>query len=321
MKQKKHTVIAGAGSIGCFTGGLLLHASQNVSFLGRDRTKQELLENDLKLTDYTGTEISISPDALKISTTPDVLELADIILVTVKSGSTNEIAQQIKANAPSHAIIVSLQNGIGNTDILRKILPDFDVRAGMVPFNVVQKGNGWFHRGTSGNIVIERGSNRIPEFNASEHLTVKTSANIENIQWGKLLINLNNALNALSGLTLLDQLSNRSWRIKMADQVQEALAVLKAAGIQPDPPAPVSAWVIPHILRLPTPVFRLIAKQMISIDPEARSSMWEDIQRGRKTEIDELQGEIIRLGEKHGTETPINLKVRDQILELESSSD
>jgi 2-dehydropantoate 2-reductase len=62
---------------------------------------------------------------------------------------------------------------------------------------------------------------------------------------------------------------------------------------------------VPAILRLPDALFRLVAARMLQVDPEARSSMWEDLKRGRKTEIDYLQGEIIALGQRHGVGTPL----------------
>lgn len=104
----------------------------------------------------------------------------------------------------------------------------------------------------------------------------------------------------------------------MADQMREALTVLKIAKIEAKPPSPVAAWLIPHILRLPTPLFKIIAKQMLSIDPYARSSMWEDLEQGRKTEISELQGKIIELAEKHKVKSPINQRVMEKIREAES---
>ena len=136
--------------------------------------------------------------------------------------------------------------------------------------------------------------------------------------WGKLLINLNNAVNALSGLTIYEQLNDTEWRRKFAEQMDEALLAMKAAGISPKPPAPLPAGMIPHILRLPTPLFRLVAKKMLTIDPKARTSMAEDMRQGRKTEIEELQGEIMRLGEANGVDTPAIRKVFDEIRNAES---
>ena len=170
-----------------------------------------------------------------------------------------------------------------------------------------------FHRATSGEIVIESGPGSIgTQLNTSE-LPISESDQIEAVQWGKLVINLNNALNALSGLTLQNQLLDRNWRRLMADQMTEALRVLKRADIDIVSTTPVPAWVMPHILRLPTPVFSRIAAKMLTIDPSARTSMTYDLMAGRATEIDDLQGEIIKLGHEQGIPTPINSRVSDLI--------
>lgn len=320
MNAEPRIVVAGAGSIGCFVGGLMLANGRDVSFLGRERIAGELKTHGLTLTDYAGLETHIAPVHIDIDVAPQVLAKADVILVTVKSGATFEIANLIATHAPPSAIVISLQNGVRNAETLRKALPEMDVRAGMVPFNVVHLADGHFHRGTSGGLVVETGTPDIARTLQSEHLQASSSADMEAVQWGKLLINLNNGLNALSGIPLVEQLSQRGWRKKFAEQMDEAIAVLSAEGIEPSPPSPVPAWMVPHILRLPTFLFRLVAKQMLAIDPQARSSMWEDIRLGRKTEIDELQGEIVRLGEKHGIPTPANRRVMQQIREIERTA-
>lgn len=312
-------IIAGAGSIGCFVGGLLLSGGRDVCFFGRARITEQLKEFGLTLTDFTGmhVEIKVPENALTIS--PKDLSKADIILVCVKGSATPTIAEQIKIHAKPSAIVVSLQNGVRNAEVLREHLDGWDVRAGMVPFNVVQLGEGKFHRGTSGDIIVESG---IPEFGdilTVHHLVTQINADMQSVLWGKLLLNLNNALNALSDLPLVEQLGDQVWRRKFANLMTEALMVIRAEGINPKPPSPVPAWIIPHILRLPTPLFRIIAKQMLSIDPKARSSMWEDLQQGRKTEIDDFQGEIIRLGEKHRIPTPLNSATHDEIIERENA--
>ncbi|MEM7067291.1 MAG: 2-dehydropantoate 2-reductase [Pseudomonadota bacterium] len=314
-------VVAGAGSIGCFVGGTLLAAGRSVSFLGRDRIAEELNGNGLRLTDYTGMEQSVSADKIAISTDPTILQKAEVVFVTVKSGATQEMAELIREHTKTSATIVSLQNGISNSETLRDTLKEFDVRAGMVPFNVVQKGNGHFHRATSGDIKVEQGNPEMAELLDVKHLKTIASKDMNSILWGKLLINLNNALNALHGGTLVEQLSDRDQRRRMADQMKEGLKVIKAEGISPNPPAPVPAWVIPHILRLPTPLFRLAAKQMLTIDPQARSSMSDDIELGRKTEIDELQGAIVMLGKKHEIPTPMNEQVMAEIKKLEQRNE
>lgn len=320
MKSDPNIIIAGAGSIGCFVGGLLLAAQRQISFLGRQRISDELLQNGLHLTDYSGLDVRVPNTLIKVKTEPKLLAEANIVLVCVKSSATTAISEEIARYCSTDTVVISLQNGVRNADLLKSKLPAFDVRAGMVPFNVVQMGNGRFHRGTSGEIVVEQSAPELSKYLCTENLQTNPSAQMQSVLWGKLLVNLNNALNALSGVPLVEELSDRKWRTKLASQMAEGLSVLNAEGIKPTPPSPVPAWVLPYILRLPTPIFRSVAKQMLAIDPKARSSMWEDLKHGRKTEIEELQGEIIKLGHKHGIPTPINQQIYDDIKERENAS-
>ncbi|MFA3916431.1 2-dehydropantoate 2-reductase [Ruegeria hyattellae] len=298
-------VIAGAGAIGCFTGGLLAHGGHQVTLLGRARILDAVRENGLTISDFSGLSAHIPAADLTISEDPGCLAEAELVIVTVKTTATAEIAQQIASYAPTDAPVLSWQNGITNADTLRTALPDRDIRAGMVPFNVVPKEAGSYHRATSGDIVIEAGQGALGKILNVPDLAVSESDRIEAVQWGKLLINLNNALNALSGLTLQEQLLDRSWRRLMADQMQEALAVFKAAGIATQSTTPLATWMLPHVLRLPTPLFSRVAARMLTIDPHARTSMAYDLMAGRATEIDTLQGEIIALGQRYGRPTPL----------------
>ncbi|NOD77035.1 MULTISPECIES: 2-dehydropantoate 2-reductase [unclassified Ruegeria] len=306
-------VIAGAGSIGCYCGALLARAGRSVTLLGRAYVLDPIRENGLTVTDFGGLDYTAPAGSLALSQDPTCLGHAELIIVTVKSGATADIADQISTEALPDVPVLSWQNGIENAATLRATLPGRDVRAGMVPFNVVPNGPGTYHRATSGEIVIESGPGDLASRLSSPDLPVLASDQIEAVQWGKLLINLNNALNALSGLTIVDQLTNRDWRILVADQMAEALSVLKAAGHPVASTTPLPAWMTPHILRLPTPLFTRIAARMLTIDPSARTSMAYDLMAERQTEIDSLQGHIIRLGRETGVPTPICTQVSDLI--------
>ncbi len=131
-------------------------------------------------------------------------------------------------------------------------------------------------------------------------LTMRATDNIAGVQWGKLLVNLNNALNALSGLPLRQQLAQRAWRRLLADQIAEGLAAIRAEGIKPVSPTPIPSGWTPSLLRLPDAIFQALLGRTMKIDPEARSSMQEDLQRGRRTEIDYLQGVIVEIADRHG---------------------
>ena len=294
--------MAGAGSIGCFVGGLLAAAGRDVVLLGRERIAAEVREHGLRLTSFEGWSKDVRAE---VTTDPEVLAGASLVLVTVKGGATEEMGRLIGAHAPAGAAVVSLQNGVDNAERLRAVLPGRRVLAGMVSFNVLHRGEGRFHRGTSGPLIVESGDEAAVAALRVPHLDVQIAADMAAVQWGKLLLNLNNALNALSGLPLRDQLLDRRWRRILAASQEEALALLGAAGIEPWSMGPLPARMLPKLLRLPTPLFRLLARSAVKIDPLARSSMWEDLERGRTTEIDDLQGAIIRLADRLGREAPV----------------
>jgi 2-dehydropantoate 2-reductase len=309
MNAIRPIVVAGAGSIGCFVGGMLAAAGRRVSFLARPRVIAEIENHGLRLTSFEGLDRQVAPAELSLSDDPHILSDAAVVLVTVKSAGTAAMADLIARHAPSDAVIVSLQNGIDNVAVLREHLPGRRVLAAMVPFNVIAPGDGRFHRATSGDIVVER-DEALPAAQLSiPGLLVRPTDNIVGVQWGKLLVNLNNALNALSDLPLRAQLAKRSWRMLLADQIAEALMALKAEGIRPVSPTPVPAGLTPYLLRMPDVLFELALGRTMKIDREARSSMWQDLHRGAPTEIDYLQGVIVRLAERHGLDVPLSRRV------------
>ncbi|WP_282706762.1 ketopantoate reductase C-terminal domain-containing protein, partial [Glycomyces tenuis] len=138
------------------------------------------------------------------------------------------------------------------------------------------------------------------------------------VQAAKLLLNLNNAVNALSGLPLAEELSRRAYRRCLAAAQREALAAFAAAGIAPAKLTPLPPKWIPALLGTPDAVFTAAASRMLAIDPLARSSMWEDLEAGRTTEVDHLNGEIVSLARAHGTEAPVNERLVALVRDAES---
>jgi 2-dehydropantoate 2-reductase len=309
MMSEKLIGVAGAGSIGCFVGGMLAAAGRPVALLARPRVLREIEDNGLRLTSFDGSERQIAPDRLTLSESPSIFGDAGVVLVTVKSADTAGMADLIAQHAPRHAVIVSLQNGVGNASLLRERLPGRRVLAGMVPFNVIALGQGRFHRATSGDVVLEQDDAGTAARLSAPGLTLRPSGNIVGVQWGKLLLNLNNALNALAGLPLRQQLGQRAWRVLFADQMAEGLAAIRAEGIRPVSSTPIPPRWMPHLLRLPDAVFGVLLGRTMKIDPEARSSMWEDLQRGRRTEIDYLQGVITGIADRHGLRAPLSRRI------------
>jgi 2-dehydropantoate 2-reductase len=311
-------VVAGAGSIGCFVGGLLAGAGRAVTLLARPRVIADIAAHGLHVTSLDGVDCRVLPSAVRATDDPAALAQAACILVAVKSTDTAAMAELIARHAPPGALVISLQNGVDNVPLLRERLPDRRVLAGMVAFNVVAMGEGRYHRATSGEIVLEQDAAGTAARLDAPGLTVTASHNITGVQWGKLLLNLNNAINALSGLPLRDQLSQKAWRELLAEQIVEALLVTKAAGIVPVT-SPLPPPLLPFVLRLPDGLFRILAGRMLRIDPQARSSMWEDLQLRRRTEIDHLQGTIIRLAAQHAQPVPLSRRIANLVKSAEEA--
>jgi 2-dehydropantoate 2-reductase len=313
--RSSRIVVAGAGSIGCYLGGCLALAGREVTLLLRPTLAASIARHGLRVSDLDGADRSVSASAIRLATdAAAALAEADIVLVTVKSGDTAAMAELIAEHAPSGVTVVSLQNGVGNVDALLTRLGGMArVVPGMVPFNVVQthavEEVPRFHRATSGTMQIGAGVAGLRVALHAEGAAVAESGDMAGVLWGKLLLNLNNALNALAGIPLTAELADKRWRRLLARQIDEGLAVLKAAGIRPAPIEGVPPGAVPRILRLPDWLFRRVARRMLAIDPEARSSMWEDLERRRPTEIDHLQGAILALAAKTRVRVPLTERI------------
>lgn len=312
-------VVAGAGAIGCFVGGMLASSGRPVTLLVRPRVKTEIERFGLRLTDFDGSEKAIDSGRVALSADASIFHGAGIVLVTVKSADTADVADMIAQHAPPDAVVISLQNGVGNVAVLRERLGGRRVLAGMVPFNVIAMGEGRFHRATSGDIHVGEDESHSAAALSVPGLAMRASPDITGVQWGKLIINLNNALSALSDMPLAAQLANREWRRLFADQMEEGLATLKAAGIIPVSATPIPMKWSPVLLRLPDLVFNAILGRTMKIDPEARSSMWQDLKLRRKTEIDYLQGAVIALAERNNVGVPLMRRIVALIKEAEAA--
>lgn len=310
-------VVYGAGGIGCYVGGRLAATGAPVTFVGRQRMADELAGHGLRLTDYLGADLRVAD--VRYETTPAAAAEADLVLVTVKSAATEGAAEELAGVLKPGAIAVSFQNGLRNVEVLRERLSDQVVVAGMVPFNVLNRGGGVFHQGTEGALDVQRHPGLAPYLDAFERagLPLKQHDDILPVQWAKLLLNLNNPVNALSNLPLRDELSQRDYRRCMAAAVAETLELLDAKGIQPAQLMPISMHRLPMILRLPDFLFRRVAAKMLAVDPLARSSMWEDLEAGRTTEIDYLNGEVVRLADSLNRSAPVNAKLVTLIRDAE----
>ncbi len=303
-------IVMGAGAIGCYVGGRLAAAGHSVTFIGRPRVIDTLRKHGLTVTDLDGFKAHVPGDRLPLAEHLEASMVAQpcTVLLCVKGGATSSAAQELAAVCPAHTTVISLQNGVENVDRIRAAAPSLAVVAGMVPFNVVMLPNGHVHRGTTGALHMTKQTETQTLVRAwnDAGLPLELATDMQSAQWGKLLLNLNNPVNALSDLPLRTQLMDRDYRWVLATLQTEALQALRAAGISPAKVASAPPLWLPFILRLPNAIFTRVAVRMLRMDAAARSSMWEDFQLGRVTEIDDLCGAVVRLAQAHGTPAPVN---------------
>jgi len=316
--------ILGAGSVGCFIGGSWASAGLDVTFIGRPRLSNDIDKHGLTLSDYSGWRAHLAAGDVDYRCGPEGLGEAKVIALAVKSGDTAAAAAEIAAHATPGALVISFQNGISNVDVLKRELGGrFEIARGMVPYNCAYLGNGRFHKGVAGASLYTEDRPRTRELAAAVGkgpAELSLSGNMLGIAWGKLLINLNNAVNALSGRTLQDELRRRDYRRVFAASMREGLALLKRAEIDPATVGPISPEVLPRIVDTPDWIFNNVFMKRWKIDAKARSSMADDLAAGRRTEVDYINGELVRLADRLQRSAPVNGRIVDLIRQAEAGA-
>ncbi len=312
----------GAGAIGCFCGGRLAANGAHVVLVGRERAMAELSASGLKLKDLDGPQTVAPKENLQLVTDPSALVDCDVILVCVKSAQTAEVASNLaRLLGDKRAVIVSMQNGVRNPEVLRSQLKQQIVLGAIVGFNVVGEKDGTYHRTTSGELVIEANEAlAVKEFGAALQragFEVDLSPVLKEKQWSKLVMNLANAIGALTDVPTRGLLFQSEYRRIMRAVMAEALSVMKAAGIHPAKLGAIPVQYFPMVLGLPTSLLQVVARAQLKIDPEARSSMWQDLSLGRLTEVDDLNGEIVRLARSCGAKAPLNQRIVEIMHDVE----
>ena len=304
--------VVGAGAIGCFVGGRLAAHGGDVVFVGRRAYKR------LSLSDLDGSRDDVErPRFAEMGALGD----REVILVCVKSAQTAEVGDALAGVLAKDAVVVSFQNGVRNADVLRDRLPGRRVLSGIVGFNVVAGDGGAFRRTTTGPLVIEASDDArvgsLADALRAAGFEVELAKDVAPLQWAKLVMNVNHAVGALTDMPTQRLLFDARYRRILAALIGESLAVMRAAGIRPARLGAIPAQLFPLLLRLPSPVLRVVARAQVKVDPEARSSMWDDVTRGRATEVDYLNGEIVRTAEACGARAPFNRRIVELIHEVE----
>lgn len=325
--MEKH-IIFGTGLIGGFIGGVLTSLGAATTLVCRPAVKQKLA-NGLLLTDYSGNKATAEKlhliDNEDLATDIFKNYPCKFLWITVKCTAVEQASKEILPFINKDTIILCCQNGLGSDEVIKTQFPDNLVLRVMVPFNVAEPKAGHLHRGSEGTIYIESSPAqtstlmRLVELINRPLMPVKLTEDMDSILWAKLQLNLGNSVNALADIPVKSMLEQRAYRLVNAALMKELLAVTDKFGITLPKLTAVSAHYIPTVLSLPSFLYKRITKKVLAIDPTVRSSMWWDLSQGKKTEIDHLNGAVVRAAEKLNIPCPANKNIIQLIKKIEQT--
>lgn len=317
--------MVGAGAVGSLVGGMLARAGLPVTLVGRKGHVDAIRRSGLEVSGLIG-PFRVRMDAEE---SPEAVKDAAAVLLCVKSQDTAATCAAMAPFLPADAPVLSLQNGVRNVDLIDDTLGAGRGVGGSVIFNAVFLEPGRVLFTTSGEIVIGATSRdgrfgpRVECFaRDARHagLTIHVTPRIEGLLWSKLLINLNNGYGALTGQSIEEGVSDPVARRVSAALLGEGIRVCREAGIPLETIPKVDPNRLLRILSMSLPpfLFRIVVRRLVKIHPEARWSTWQSLAKGHPTEIEYLNGEIVRLAESHGLHAPYNRAIRDMVKEAES---
>jgi 2-dehydropantoate 2-reductase len=285
--------VAGAGAVGCYFGGMLARAGAAVTLIGRAEHVDAINANGLFL-DGLNVHETIPVAA---STELAAARRADLVLFCVKTLDTESAAKELAAHLAPGVAVVSLQNGVDNAERIRAAAGIPAIPA-VVYIGVSMAGPGRVKHSGRGDLILgqmegqpqEQDVARIARLFENAGVPCRVSANIQVDLWTKLLMNC--AYNAISALgeAKYGHLARNPWTRRVLTQtIEEVVAVANAAGIALD-----RAAMLESALQLAGPM------------DQAVSSTAQDILRGKRTEIDALNGYVVRRGQELGVATPVN---------------
>jgi len=298
--------IIGSGAMGSLFGGLLSRAGHDVVLYDVFTEHVEAIRRDGLAIEQAGSSevITVRPAA---TTDPADTRGADVMIVFVKSTATEEAARQFAPLAGPRTIALTLQNGLGNEAILRKHFGLERTAAGVTSQGATFLGPGRIRHAGRGptHVAMASGSHRrlvgLATALAQAGFETHVESDVAGLVWSKLVINVGiNALTALVGRPNGRLLDLEETRSLMADLVAEAVAVAKARGVTLTYADPLAT------------VYEVAKKTGAN-----RSSMLQDFDRGRESEIEFMNGAIVREAAELGIPVPVNAAVTRLIRAIE----
>jgi 2-dehydropantoate 2-reductase len=278
--------VVGAGAVGCYYGGMLLRAGHDVMFIGRQPHVDAINTHGLLL----DTQSFNGHLPAKAATDASALVPPDLVLVCVKSADTEQAGQSLIGRLRPETSVLSLQNGVDNAPRLGAVIGQAVVPVVVyVGSEMAGPGHVRHHGGGDFAIGASATSEALAQTLAAAGIRTTIADDIEITLWSKLVINCAfNALSAVAGISYGPMLEVAGTRDVVTRAVQEAIAVARACGVSiPDD-------LLAHILNIPT------------IMPQQKSSTAQDLARGKPSEIDFLNGYVVRRGAELGIATPTN---------------
>ena len=281
--------VMGAGAVGCYYGAMLARAGHEVVLIGRAQHVQAVERDGLRLQTRQFDE-RIGPPRIRASVDPAAVAGAQLVLFCVKSPDTESAGASIGPHLAADALVLALQNGVDNAERLRGAIAQ-EVAAAVVYVATEMAGPGHVRHHGRGELVIEPSSQSeaVARALAAAGVPTEVSANVRGALWAKLIINCAyNALSAISQLPYGRLVAGAGVRDCMRDVVAECIAVAQAEGVI-----------------LPQDVGQAVHRIAESM-PGQYSSTAQDVARGKRSEIDHLNGLVVKRGEALGVATPTN---------------
>jgi 2-dehydropantoate 2-reductase len=296
----KKIAVMGAGAVGCYYGGMLARAGRDVTLIARPQHVEAIRRAGLRLETKSFDEHV----RLQASSDPQALRGAELVLFCVKSQDTEAAGKALAPYLARESAIVSLQNGVDNPERLAAVLGR-DVIPGVVYVAVEMTGPGHVrHHGRSELAIGDAAASAaIAAVFRDAGVPIEISNNVAGVLWAKLIVNC--AYNALSAITQLPYgrlVAGDSIATVMRDIVDECLAVARAAGVRVEGD------------------MHKAAERIAQTMPGQLSSTAQDLARGKPTEIDYLNGVVVRKGEALGVTTPVNRVLLALVKLLEAKS-
>ncbi|MBX3632661.1 MAG: 2-dehydropantoate 2-reductase [Simplicispira sp.] len=292
--------VMGAGAVGCYFGGLLARAGHDVVLVARPAHAEAMQQGGLLL----DTQSFRERVRVQASTQPDAVQGAECVLFCVKSTDTESAGLAMAPHLAKGATVLSLQNGVDNAERLAAVLQR-PVLPAVVYVATAMAGPGHVRHFGRGELVIAPSptSEQLARTFAAAGIPMQVSDNVAGALWAKLVLNcVYNPLSAITRMPYGEIVNAQGLDVPRAmnDIVRECLAVAHASGIAL--PEGTAEAVLPLAASMPGQV----------------SSTAQDLARGRHTEIDHLNGFIVRRGEALGIATPANRLLHTLVRLLEA---